>query len=658
LVRDKNKKMIDQNTIDKIFDTADIVEIISEFVQLKKAGVNFKGLSPFSNEKTPSFIVSPAKGIYKDFSSGKGGNVVGFLMEHEKLSYPDALRYIAKKYSIEIIEKERSQDEVLKENERESLLVVSAFAQKYFSNNLKSAEGRAIGLKYLNERVIREDSIEKFQLGYSFIARDAFSNEAHKNGFKSDFLVKTGLSIEKNNSLFDRFSGRIIFPIHGLSGNVLGFGGRTLRSDKETAKYVNSPESEIYHKSKILYGLFFAKKAIVNSDKCFMVEGYTDVISMHQAGIENVVASSGTALTVEQIRLIKRFTQNITIIYDGDEAGIKASFRGIDLILEEGLNVRVVLLPDGDDPDSFSKKHNSSDFKDFIKAHEKDFINFKSEILIKDTLHDPVKKANLITDIIRSISVIPQGINRVVYIKECSNLLDVDEEILHSEVNKLRRKALESKWKTHASEWAPLDVPTQPVVPSFVEEIYSEFEEREIIYFLLKFGNEVLSLHAEGNVKITVAEYIIREIQNDNLEFKNLIYKKVFEIVRNLIERGETVAEKYFIYSEDSLIRELSVDMYTSRYELSKVWRRKDTFIDVPGENLGTEVPKSVLAYKSKIIIMALNELYKKINTADKNSDPQLISELQKQVINLNDIKITLSKALGERTIISFIAGF
>jgi DNA primase len=650
--------MIDQNTIDRIFEAADIVEVISEYVQLKKSGTNYKGLSPFTNEKTPSLMVSPAKGIYKDFSSGKGGNVVGFLMEHEKLSYPDALRYLAKKYNIEIIEKERTYEEILQENERESLLVVTSFAQKYFSNNLNTAEGKAIGLKYLKERGIREDIIEKFQLGYSFDEHDALSKEARKNGYKSDFLLKSGLSIQKNNTLIDRFAGRIIFPIHGLSGNVIGFGGRTLRSDKEVAKYLNSPESDIYHKSKILYGLFFAKKSVVNNDKCYMVEGYTDVLSMHQAGIENVVASSGTALTVEQIRLIKRFTPNITIIYDGDEAGIKASFRGIDLVLEEGLNVKVILLPDGEDPDSFSKKHNASALKEFIRKNEKDFISFKSEILLKDTINDPVKRANLITDIVRSISVIPQAINRAVYIKECSTLLKIDEKILYSEVNKVRRKAFEGKWKTHVPERATLDTPTQPILPSFVEEIYSEHEEREIIYFLLKFGNVILSLHSEENTEITVAEYIIREIQNDNLEFKNLIYKKIFEDVRNLIEKGESVAEKYFIYSEDERIRELAVDIYTSRYELSKVWKRKDTFIEEPGENLGTEVPKSVLAYKNKIVIIALNELYKKIDAAGKVSDQQLIAELQKQVMNLNNIKKTISKALGERTIISFIAGY
>jgi DNA primase len=346
--------MIDQETINKIFDTADIVEVISEYVQLKKTGSNYKGLSPFSNEKTPSFIVSPSKGIFKDFSSGKGGNVVGFLMEHEKLSYPEALKHLARKYHIEYEEKEKTPEDILHENERESLMVVTSFAQKYFSHKIQNnAEGKAIGLKYLRERGIREDIIEKFQLGYSPEERDAFSREAIKSGYKTEFLVKSGLSIDHNGKFFDRFSGRVIFPIHGLSGTVVGFGGRTLRTDKEVAKYLNSPESEIYHKSRVLYGLFFAKKSIVTHNKCYLVEGYTDVIAMHQAGIENVVASSGTALTVEQIRLIKRFTPNITILYDGDQAGIKASFRGIDLVLEEGLNVKVLLLPDGEDPDSF-----------------------------------------------------------------------------------------------------------------------------------------------------------------------------------------------------------------------------------------------------------------------------------------------------------------
>jgi len=376
---------------------------------------------------------------------------------------------------------------------------------------------------------------------------------------------------------------------------------------------------------------------------------------MHQAGIENVVASSGTALTVEQIRLIKRFTQNITIIYDGDEAGIKASFRGIDLVLEEGLNVRVLLLPDGEDPDSFSKKHSASEFKEFIKENGKDFISFKSQILLKDTANDPVKKAGLITDIVKSISVIPQAITRAVYIRECSTMLEVDENILLSELNKIRRRVEEAKWTSKTPERAALDAPAQPLVPSFIDEIYSEHEERDIIYFLLKFANEKLRLPAEDNAEITVAEYIIREIQNDNLEFKNLIYKKVFEEVSRKIEKGEKVEEKTFIYSEDKTISELAVEIFTSRYEISKVWKRKDTYIELPGENLGTEVPKTVLAYKNKIIMIALSELTNKIKNTDPEADSEKITDIQKQVMNLNEIKKIISRDLGERIIISFI---
>ena len=647
--------MIDQETINRIFDTADIVDVISDFVQLKKSGTNYKGLSPFSNEKTPSFMVSPSKGIFKDFSSGKGGNVVGFLMEHEKLSYPDALRYLAKKYNIELVEKEKTADDIRQETERESLLVVTSFAQKYFTESLhNSQEGKAIALRYLQERGVREKYIEKFQLGYNPESGDAFSSYALKNGYKKDYLVLSGLSVEGDGKLFDRFRGRVIFPIHALSGSVIGFGGRTLRGDKQVAKYLNSPESEIYHKSRVLYGLFFAKNAIVKEDKCYLVEGYTDVIAMHQAGIENVVASSGTALTVEQIRLIKRFTPNITIIYDGDEAGIKASFRGIDLVLEEGLNVRVLLLPDGEDPDSFSKKHSSSELAEFISQNEKDFISFKTGLLLKDALTDPVKKAGLISDIVRSVAVIPGAINRSVYIRECSNLMDVDERVLYSEVNKIRKGKLEQKWRSERTpEAASREIPVQPLVPSFVEEVYSEYEEREIIYFLLKFGNEKLRI-PEENQELYVAEFIIREIQNDNLEFENLVYKKVFEDTLDLIEKGLSMEEKYFIYHGDKKIQELAVDIYSSRYELSKVWRRKETYVELPGENLGMEVPKALLAYKNRIITKAIKDTLGKITAAVAENNHEQISGLQKQHMNLKEIQKLISKKLGERTIISY----
>ena len=650
--------MIDQQTINQIFEASDIVEVISDFVTLKRSGANYKGLSPFTNEKTPSFMVSPAKGIYKDFSSGKGGNVVGFLMEHEKLSYPEALRYLAGKYNIPVQEKELTAEEIQQKNERESLMAVTAFAQKYFSGQLDTEEGKAVALSYLRNRGFRDDIIRKFQLGYSPEERTAFTKEAGKNGYKQVYLVKTGLSVERDNFLFDRFAGRIIFPIHALSGSVIGFGGRTLKSDKNVAKYVNSPESDIYHKSRVLYGLFHAKKSIVSKDRCFLVEGYTDVIAMQQAGIENVVASSGTALTVEQIRLVKRFSPNITIIFDGDEAGIKASFRGIDMVLEEGMNVKVVMLPEGEDPDSFARSHSSSQFLDYLETREKDFISFKAEILLSDARHDPIKRAQLISDIVKSVAVIPDGIMRSVYLKDCSLLLGVEEQVLYTEVNKIRQRRQEQKWHREQSyrqqqvEPPRTIIPEQPLVPGFVENVYSEIEEREIIYFLLKFGNQELQLSGEDNARITVAEYITREIQNDDLEFNNLVYKQVFEDVKGLIERGEPVAERHFVYHDHAGVQELAVDIFTSRYELSKVWKRKEAYVELPGENLGYEVPKSLLSYKMKVVEKALSQLRAELEKAEQNNELNELNQLIMRIQNLQTVKIALSEGLGGRTII------
>jgi len=650
--------MIDQQTINQIFDTADIVEVISDFVTLKKTGANYKGLSPFSNEKTPSFIVSPAKGIFKDFSSGKGGNVVGFLMEHEKLSYPEALRYLAQRYNIAIEEKELTADEIQQKNERESLMAVTAFASNYFSSQLDSEEGRAIGVGYFRNRGIREDTLKKFHLGYSPEKRTAFSDEAGKNGYKRSYLVKTGLSIEREDYLFDRFAGRVIFPIHSLSGNVIGFGGRTLKSDKNIAKYLNSPESDIYHKSRVLYGLFHAKKSIVSADQCFLVEGYTDVISMHQTGIDNVVASSGTALTTEQIRLIKRFTQNITILYDGDEAGIKASFRGIDMILEEGMNVKVVMLPAGEDPDSYAQSHSSSEFLEFINTSAKDFISFKTELLLADAQHDPIKRAHLITDIVKSVAVIPDGIMRSVFLKESGLLLGVEEQILYNEVNKIRQRKQEHQWAREQSgrRLPPAQpdtiLPRQPVVPGFVENVFSEVEEREIIYFLLKFGNQKLYLRGEESAEIGVAQYIIREIQNDELEFTNLVYKQIFENVKELIDRGDELAERYFIYHDHAGIRDLAVDIFTSRYELSKVWKRKEAYVELPGENLGFEVPKTLLSYKMMVVEKALTQLRIELEVSEKKEDIETLNQVIVRIQSLEKVKRELSIGLGGRTII------
>jgi len=649
--------MIDQQTINQIFETADIVEVISDFVTLKKSGANYKGLSPFSNEKTPSFMVSPAKGIFKDFSSGKGGNVVGFLMEHEKLSYPEALRYLANRYNIAVEEKELTAEEIQQKNERESLLAVTDFASKYFASQLDSAEGKAIGLSYFRKRGFRDDIIKKFHLGYSPESKTAFTKEASKNGYKRTYLVGTGLSIERDEYLFDRFAGRVIFPIHALSGNVIGFGGRTLKSDKNIAKYLNSPESDIYHKSRVLYGLFQAKKSIVSKEQCFLVEGYTDVIALHQAGIENVVASSGTALTSDQIRLIKRFAGNITILYDGDEAGIKASFRGIDMILEEGMNVKVVMLPAGEDPDSFARAHSSSEFLEFIAASEKDFISFKTEILLAEAQHDPIKRAQLITDIVRSVAVIPDGILRSVFLKDSSLLLGVEEQVLYNEVNKIRRKKQEQQWRREQSGQRSrpdpaVSIPSQPVVPGFVENVFSEVEEREIIYFLLKFGNQVLHLSSEENSEISVAHYIIREIQNDELEFTNLVYKQIFEDVKDIIERGEKLAERFFVYHDHPGVRELAVDIFTSRYELSKVWKRKEAYVELPGENLGFEIPKSLLSYKMMVIETALSQLRKELEVVEKSRDIEALNNLIVRIQSLEQVKRELSVGLGGRTII------
>ena len=440
--------MIDQATIDRILDAAQIVDVVSEFVTLKKAGVNYKGLCPFHNEKTPSFVVSPSKGLCKCFSCGKGGNAVHFIMEHEQLNYYEALKWLANKYHIEVKERELSPEEKQVQNDRESMFVVNEFARDYFQNLLYNhVDGQSIGLAYFRQRGFRDDIIRKFQLGYSLAERDALAKEAKRKGYKEEFLEKTGLCYRRDNDgeLRDRFWGRVMFPIHTLSGKVIAFGGRVLKTDGKVAKYVNSPESEIYHKSNELYGIYFAKQAIVRDDRCFLVEGYTDVISMHQAGIENVVASSGTSLTQGQIRLIHRFTNNITVLYDGDGAGIKASIRGIDMLLEEGMNIKVVLLPDGEDPDSFARKHHAADYKKYIDTHEVDFIRFKTGLLMEDVGNDPIKRAGLITDIVRSIAVIPENIVRSVYIRECSQLLQVEEKLLVQEVNKLMRRTKEER---------------------------------------------------------------------------------------------------------------------------------------------------------------------------------------------------------------------
>ena len=648
--------MIDQLTVDRIIAAADVVEVIKDYVSLKKRGVNYIGLCPFHNEKTPSFSVSPAKGIYKCFGCGKGGNAVNFIMEHEQMSYVEALKYLANKYNIEFEERELTPEELKQRTERDSLMVVTAWAQRHFSDNLhKHSEGKSVGLSYFRERGFRDDIIEKFQLGYSLEQRDALTQAAQRQGYKMEYLVKTGLSIERNDgSAFDRFFGRVIFPIHSMSGRVIAFGGRIMKSDAKAAKYLNSPESEVYHKSHVLYGIYFAKKAITQADKCYLVEGYTDVISMHQAGIENVVASSGTALTPDQIRLIKRFTPNITVLYDGDPAGIKASIRGIDLILEEGLNVKVLLLPEGEDPDSYAKSHSASQVLDFIAENEVDFINFKANLLLKEAKNDPIQKANLIRDIVRSIAVIPESITRSVYIKECTRILNVDEAILYAEVAK-HRKAKMDKILGKTQQVAPAEsiqaAKETPSLPSFVENIYCEEQEKEILYFLLKYGSEVFfeipnDDEQSTSTKITVGQHIISEILNDDLEFKNLVYKKVFDEYKQLLESEKEFDSRYFINHRDFEISQLAVNLLTSQHKLSKIWKKHNAQPVDEIDFLHSAIPKTIMVYKSKVMHMVIANLQSELKGIDPKSNPDAVNDILIRLKTIYELKTQLSKEL------------
>lgn len=641
--------MIDQGTIQRIYETADIVEVVGDFVSLKKAGQNFKGLSPFTNEKTPSFFVSPAKQIFKCFSSGKGGNAVTFLMEHERLTYPEALKYLAKKYNIEIVEKEETEEEKQQKSERDSLLAVTSYAQKFFKQQLHDTEeGQAVGLSYLKERGFRDDIIEKFNLGYSPDTRDAFTKEAKKNGYKLDFLVKTGLTIKKDNYTFDRFHSRIIFPIHSLSGQVLGFGGRILRKEEKTAKYLNSPESDIYQKSQILYGLYYAKNAIVKQDKCLLVEGYTDVVSLHQAGVENVVASSGTALTNDQIRLIKRFTKQVTVLYDGDEAGIKASLRGIDLILEEGMNVKIVLFPEGEDPDSFAKSKSASELKEFLSNQETDFITFKTRLLIQEAEKDPIKKANLISDIVHSIAVIPDGITRTVYIRECSKLMDVEEGILYVEINKIRRQKSYDRQKRSAYDYQPKPEPSVTKQPKKITD--NRAHERDLLRHLLLYGKFRLSTEKDENgeiIDITVAEHIISELESDDLEFTHPVYKIIYEEYKNNFQQNLEVTDQQFINHINPEVCSIAVEMFTSTFDISKIWSKNENFIETEDMQLKVKVPKLIYEFKKKKIQNLFAETEKELKKVTENTKEEEILLLMERHKILKEIEVKMSKQSG-----------
>lgn len=616
--------MILQATIDEIFETARVEEVIGEFVQLKKSGSNFKGLSPFTEEKTPSFMVSPAKQIWKDFSSGKGGNVVSFLMEQEHYTYPEALRWLAKKYNIEIEETQLDDDQKKVLNERESMYLVSEFARDYFHDILlNNNQGKAIGLSYFKERGYREETIRKFQLGYALNEWEVFTKAALEKGYDLKYLEKTGLTIVKNEKQFDRFKGRVLFPIHSMSGRVLGFGGRILTSSDKAAKYLNSPASDIYDKSKVLYGIYYAKQTIAKEDSCYLVEGYTDVITLHQAGIENVVASSGTALTPEQIRLIKRLTPNITVLFDGDAAGIRASMRGIDLILEQGMNVKVVTFPDGDDPDSYAKKVSSEELEAYLTEHAQDFIRFKISVLLEEAQSDPVKKADLVRDIIHSVSVIPDRIQREIYVKECANLMDVSEEVLFSNLAQQIAKARQTRSGDRYQEVRKMEVvaPSQKQLPKINQ---LEKYEREIIKVLLLYGNEkadfpnwVEVTDTVGRKKLTkevyeniVAKEIYLNLQEDEIAFTNPTFQKIYNAIIQQFNQSEAIDVQHLSHHEESDVADISSDilMDDEKYRLSD-WERKDIFVKSKIEHIPKLVNDVVLNLRRILIAQKINDI-------------------------------------------------
>lgn len=670
--------MIDQATIDRIISAANIVDVVSEFVTLRKRGVNYVGLCPFHADKSPSFYVSPAKNICKCFACGEGGTAVHFIMKHEQIGYLDALRYLAKKYGIEIQERELTEREKQFRDDRESMFIVNQWAQQYFTRNLfENLDGRLVGLRYFIERGLREETIRKFQLGYALDQRDALAKAAQLAGYQRKYLEKTGLVIadEDGKRTYDRFRGRVIFPVHSLSGKVVAFGGRILKKAEKTAKYVNSPESEIYHKSDELYGLFQAKQTIVRKDHCFLVEGYMDVIGMHQAGIENVVASSGTALTRGQIRLIRRFTNNITILYDGDAAGIKAAIRGIDMFLEEEMNVKVVLLPDGEDPDSFARSRSASEFGEFIAGHETDFIRFKTQLLLKEVGDDPVKRADLISDMVRTIAIIPNNISRAVYIRECAAMMTIDEQVLINEVNKIRlgkvtvaspqmpsvtpvatgdgtkREEEGPEANVEASPAGDAVATTKaPVAPS----PYRPFEIA-LLRYVVRYGERVLfdyfDEERQEQVTMRVAAYIRFDLERDDLTFYTPQFKQMLDEAADRCDEPGFVAQRYFLAHPDPLISQAAASLISEKYQLSK-YHSKYRELEQEEDKLDLLVPRDIYAFKEAYILHQIKELQSQIKTAQAAGDMEGVMTLMARIAKLNEIKSVLCKELGERIVL------
>ena len=646
--------MISKRTIEKVFETARVEEVIGDFVQLKKSGSNYKGLSPFTEERTPSFMVSPAKQIWKDFSSGKGGTVITFLMEHEQYSYPEAIKYIANKYNIEVEETERTQEQISQDNEKESLFLVSDFAKNYFIKNLFEEEGKTVALSYLKERNFNDEIIQKFEIGYSVNAKDNFSKAAIHAGYKLNFLEKTGLTIVKENENIDRFRGRVVFPIRSMSGRILGFGGRILGSSKNIAKYINSPESLIYQKSKVLYGIFESKQSIVKNDNCFLVEGYTDVIKMHQCGISNVVASSGTALTENQIRLINRLTKNITVVFDGDAAGSRAALRGIDLILEQGMNVKICNLPEGDDPDSFVSNKNLEEVQSYLNKNSKDFIVYKASLLLDDSENDPVKKAAVIRDMVESISKISDYIKRELYIKECSSIMNISEQVLYSTLAQIAKKDFNNLKKKPVKEFEPISIVKSDKKKSQVNKLYEL--ERKIIEILILYGNDLIDFEEEvflqskdgGSTRknskrsLKVFEKIYMDLHIDEMEFSNDNFKNIyFRIIECFNENKEINIDKFINeLSEEQQLEVTNIVMDNEKYFLHD-WEKNNIYPKRKKDTLAQLTIETVLNLRCFLIDKKVNGFRDEVkeNQLDKNN--------LEEVINYSKLKKLLSEKLN-----------
>ncbi len=646
--------MIPRDTIQSIIDVARIDEVVGDFVQLKKRGVNLLGLCPFHNEKTPSFTVSPAKGIFKCFGCGKAGNSVNFIMEHEKYSYPEALRYLANKYGIEIEEQEPTPEEKQLDTDRESLFSLNTFAQKFYTRTLhESDDGRAIGLSYFIERGFRDDIIQKFQLGFAPTAWDAFTKEALKSGYAEKYLIDSGLTLSKDGKLYDRFRERVMFPIHNLTGKVIGFGGRILITDKNKPKYVNSPESEVYNKSKSLYGIWLARNTIVAADNCYLVEGYTDVISLHQSGIENVVASSGTSLTTEQIRLISKYTRNITILYDGDPAGIKASFRGIDMILEQGMNVKIVLFPDGEDPDSYARKHRSADVQAFIATSASDFIAFKTRLLLDETNNDPIKKAALIHEIIETISIIPDPIIRPLYVRECSEIMGIAEQTLMNELNRMLRKKVQKgtpkEEQTEVIEPAMIAPPQEPVL----DIADCSAQELDVIRVLLLYGEEKMQIPIPPNdqneevsfIEVDVAKFICNDLRANQIDFDDKTFDEIFTQYSQFVDQDSFPGDVYFLMHENKEISNISINIITQKYELSQGWGIKKIHVPVERDIIEKATTEAVLSLMHRKLTIIVRKEKEKLKEPDLNDDERIA--ITKHFMFVEKVRNEISGRLG-----------